>query len=50
MDENKKIKEESSALSVKKQIISVAVFLVLIALTFYAIISQNKDLTLAGFL
>ena len=50
MDENKKIKEESSALSVKKQIIYVAVFLVLIALTFYAIISQNKDLTLAGFL
>lgn len=38
------------AFGLKKQIIYVLIFVILIGLTFYAIISQNKDLTLSGFL
>lgn len=59
MDNNNKIdvnnknvssETDSSAISLKKQLIYIAVFAALIGLTFYAIISQNKDLTLAGFI
>ena len=51
MEQNKKIeKEDQSAFSIKKQIIYIVVFVALIALTFYAIISQNENLTLEGFL
>ena len=51
MEQNKKIeKEDQSAFSIKKQIIYIVVFVALIALTFYAIVSQNENLTLEGFL
>ena len=51
MEQNKKIeKEEQGAFSIKKQIIYIVVFVALIALTFYAIVSQNENLTLEGFL
>ena len=46
MEQNKKIeKEDQGAFSIKKQIIYIVVFVALIALTFYAIISQNENLT-----
>ena len=51
MEQNKKIeKEDQGAFSIKKQIIYIVVFVALIALTFYAIVSQNENLTLEGFL
>ena len=44
MEQNKKIeKEDQSAFSIKKQIIYIVVFVALIALTFYAIVSQNEN-------
>lgn len=51
MEQNKKIeKEDQGAFSIKKQIIYIVVFVALIALTFYAIVSQNENLTVEGFL
>ena len=51
MEQNKKIeKEDQSAFSIKKQIIYIVVFVALIALTFYAIVSQNENLTVEGWL
>lgn len=51
MVKDKKVeKDNQNAFSLKKQIIYIVVFVALIALTFYAIVSQNEHLTLEGFL
>lgn len=47
---SEKAKKENSAMSLKKQAVYILVFIALIVLTFYAIISQNKELTLTSFL
>jgi hypothetical protein len=45
-----KEKSTGGSLSWKQQLIYIAVFIVLIGLTFYAIIGQNEGLTLSGFI
>lgn len=51
MTKEKPVKEaESTGFNFKKQIIYILIFVVLIGVTFYAIIGQNKDLTFASFM
>ncbi|MBQ9673318.1 MAG: flippase-like domain-containing protein [Ruminococcus sp.] len=45
-----KEKSQNSSVSLKKQIIYIVVFIALIAITMYVIVSRNDDLTLAGFI